>query len=239
MNEKYVPAVAAMLSWQLERKGYSKENPCKVKSNLYLTVEGVGQVEYVVSAVYPEEGTIIVIGKKVQGIGDEREVARKAVSVKVVNGRLPWKVREENPEWADAKSLAYDVNVIARALYRKKVVRPVECDFLSVYSCKNAEGKETLWVDLGGFIWEDEGKWHVVDIRNACVPLSEFLEKYDAKESAYTDSLQSGGRQWEDDVSARTAFEEYLSRYGGAPADEYINPSKLADMVDPIGNYSF
>ena len=113
-----------------------------------------------------------------------------------------------------------------------KFKEPHEGEFFSIV--EYGTGKE---VELLGFNWEDEGKWHFVETRLQAIPIEEFIEGYRKEGFEYVQRLEETARQTQYDLTKKEALVDYTRKaFGGQPPVAHLPFSQIT-VNSPIGNY--
>ena len=230
---KTIPFLAAEIARQLTQKGFSESNPCKVKA---LITSIIASYKYTykytmkVSSVFPKDGTIYVTGVYDDG----------TLKTEEIYDFEPEDI-EDDPNWKYAEFYSYDIRNLARALFKKRIFAPFECELYSVteWGKRTPDEKSDLRVELAGFLWQDDGPWHFTETRQYGIPVAEFAQKYKEYEERgkeYVTELQVDARQYEQEMNRKEALEYILAYFNGELADKNLHYSEITADT-PAGNY--
>ena len=230
---KIIPFLAAEIARQLTQKGFSESNPCKVKTTVVMTIDSYKYTySYTmnVSSVFPKDGTIYVKGAYDDG----------AVKTEEIYDYEPEFI-EDDPNWKYAEFCSFNVANLARALFKKRIFAPFECELFSIneWGRQTANEKSDLRVELAGWLWEDEGRWHFTETRHYGIPVNEFAKnykEYEERGKEYVTFLQETSRQAQDDINRKEALEYILAYFNGKQADGNLHYSEITANT-PAGNY--
>ena len=230
---KTIPFLAAEIGRQLTKKGFSESNPCKVKATIVMTIDSYKYTySYTMktSSVFPKDGTIYVKGTCEDG----------SVITEEIYNYEPEDI-ENDPNWKYAEFCSFDIRNLARALFKKRIFAPFECELYSIveYGKQTPDEKSDLRVELVGFLWQDDGPWHFTETRQYGIPVAEFAQKYKEYEEhgkEYVTELQVDARQYEQEMNRKEALEYILAYFNGRQADENLHYSEITTDT-PAGNY--
>lgn len=116
-----------------------------------------------------------------------------------------------------------------------KFTEPHDGDFFSI--TEDSEGNK--YVEILGFNWFDDGRWHFTETRHCGIPIAEFIENYKEFGMDYVENkIMARSRQTQYDLSKREALVDYTKKaFNGQPPVAYLSYDEITPNT-PCGNYA-
>ena len=113
-----------------------------------------------------------------------------------------------------------------------KFTEPYLGEFYSIVDYKGVKHVEIL-----GFNWYDDGRYHFTETRHYGVPLKEFIKNYKKRAMDYVYAIEEDSRQTQYDLSKRDALVYYTRKaFNGEPPMAIIPFEDITEET-PCGHY--